>query len=105
MMYASTGEKIFRDRLEYMMDELKECQQQTQDGWFISGERAKEGYRKLLHGEVFLNRPDETKQPWNYNQNGNSWYCIHKVLAGLRDVYLYAGIQKAKEILMPLATG
>ena len=103
MMYASTGEKIFRDRLEYMMDELKECQQQTQDGWFISGERAKEGYRKLLHGEVFLNRPDETKQPWNYNQNGNSWYCIHKVLAGLRDVYLYAGIQKAKEILMPLA--
>ncbi len=30
-------------RLEYMMDELKECQQQTQDGWFISGERAKEG--------------------------------------------------------------
>lgn len=103
MMYASTGEKAFMDRLVYMMDELRECQEHTPDGWFISGKRAKEGYQKLLHGEVALNQPDETKQPWNYNQNGNSWYCIHKVLAGLRDVYVYAGIEKAKEILIPLA--
>lgn len=56
MMYASTGEKIFRDRLEYMMDELKECQQQTQDGWFISGEV------KLEYGKKeYIRLPDSIK--------------------------------------------
>ena len=58
---------------------------------------------QLLQGNVVLNQPDETGQPWNYNQNGNSWYCIHKILAGLRDAYVYAGCRQAKDILMPLA--
>lgn len=103
MMYAATGEKAFLDKLNYMLSELKECQKHTSDGWFISRKRAKDGYDQLLNGIVNLNKPDETKQPWNYNQNGNSWYCIHKVLAGLRDAYVYAGCDQAKEILMPLA--
>lgn len=103
MMYASTGEKAFLDKLNYMLSELQECQNQTKDGWFISGAGAKEGYWQLLQGNVILNRPDETRQPWNYNQNGNSWYCIHKILAGLKDAYVYAGCKQAKDILLPLA--
>ena len=103
MMYASTGEKALLDKLNYMLDELQECQKQTPDGWFITGKRGKEGYLQLLQGNVVLNQPDETGQPWNYNQNGNSWYCIHKILAGLRDAYVYAGCRQAKDILMPLA--
>ena len=102
MMYASTGEKALLDKLNYMLDELQECQKQTPDGWFITGKRGKEGYLQLLQGNVVLNQPDETGQPWNYNQNGNSWYCIHKILAGLRDAYVYAGCRQAKDILMPL---
>ena len=103
MMYASTGEQAFLDKLNYMLRELKECQDRTEDGWFISGKRAKEGYQQLLRGNVTLNQPDETGQPWNYNQNGNSWYCVHKVLAGLKDAYVYAGCEQAKNILLPLA--
>lgn len=103
MMYASTGEKTFLDRLDYILSELEECQKQTSDGWFITGNREKEGYRELLEGKVFLNKPDETNQPWNYNKNGNSWYSIHKVLAGLRDAYVYAGREKARDLLIPLA--
>lgn len=103
MMYASTGEKAFLDRLNYLLDELKECQEHTPDGWFITGKAGRDGYQKLLQGEVILNKPDETKQPWNYNSNGNSWYCVHKVMAGLRDAYTYAGLQQAKEILLPIA--
>ena len=37
MMYASTGEKALLDKLNYMLDELQECQKQTPDGWFITG--------------------------------------------------------------------
>ena len=103
MMYAATGEKAFKDKLDYLLSELKECQQQEEDGWFITGKRAKDGYKQLLRGEVVLNKPDETGQPWNYNKNGNSWYCVHKILAGLRDAYVYAGLEEAKNVLMPLA--
>ena len=103
MMYASTGDKTFLDRLTYLLNELKECQDRTDDGWFITGKSARDGYLQLLQGKVVLDRPDETGQPWNYNQNGNSWYCIHKIMAGLRDAYLYAGCEQAKAILLPLA--
>lgn len=50
MMYASTGEKALLDKLNYMLDELQECQKQTPDGWFITGKRGKEGYLQLLQG-------------------------------------------------------
>lgn len=103
MMYASTGDKSILDRIDYMLQELKECQKQVPDGWFISGRGSREGYNQLVGGEVFLNKPDETKQPWSYNKNGNSWYCIHKVLAGLRDIYIYTGRDEVREILIPLA--
>lgn len=102
LMYASTGDHGFIDRLDYMLSELKMCQDKTADGWFISGDRSKKGYEDLLNGNLSLNQPDETKQPWNYNHNGNSWYCIHKVLAGLKDAYVYAQREQAKEILLVL---
>ncbi len=102
LMYAATGDPILSERLDYLLSELKLCQQHSEDGWFISGRRQREGYEELLSGKLLLNQPDETKQPWNYNRNGNSWYCIHKVLAGLRDAYLYAGKEEAKEMLIPL---
>lgn len=103
MMYASTGSRALLDRLDYLLAELKECQGRTADGWFITDQRGRDGYMQLLRGDVTLNRPDETGQPWNYNQNGNSWYCVHKVLAGLRDAYVYAGCKQAAEIAVPLA--
>ncbi len=103
LYYAATGEKVFSDRLDYILSELKKCQNQFDDGWFITGKRGKEGYEALLNGQLFLNQPDETKQPWNFNKNGNSWYCIHKILAGLRDAYVYADRSEAKEILIKLS--
>lgn len=103
LMYASTGEVAFLDKLNSLLLELKECQEKVPDGWFITGEHERDGYKRLLNGEVFLNKPDETKQPWNYNSNGNSWYYIHKILSGLRDAYIYAHSDLAKDILLPLA--
>lgn len=103
MFYVSTGDERFLQRLNYILSELKLCQENTEDGWFVSGKHAREGYADLLAGKLVLNQPDETKQPWNFNKNGNSWYCIHKVLAGLRDAYVYASCDMAKEIMLPLA--
>ncbi|MDR2953848.1 MAG: glycoside hydrolase family 127 protein [Prevotella sp.] len=103
LYYAATGDKQFMDRLDYMLSELSECQDKTLDGWFITGQGVKDGYRQLMNGELSLNKPDETKQPWNYNQNHNSWYCVHKILGGLRDAYVYAGRAEAKKIIIKLS--
>lgn len=103
MMYAATGDKALLDKLNYMISQLKECQDQTTDGWFISGKHGKDGFRQILDGRVLLDKPDEAKQPWSFNQIGNTWYGVHKVLAGLHDAYIYAGSEEAKEILLPLA--
>lgn len=100
MMYAASGDQRFISRLDYLLAELKACQGNIPDGWFLGG---REGYRQLLDGNLALNQPDETRQPWNYNRNGNTWYSIHKVLAGLRDAYEYAGRQQALDILLSLS--
>ncbi|MDR2805966.1 MAG: glycoside hydrolase family 127 protein [Dysgonamonadaceae bacterium] len=99
MYYAATGETIFLERLDYIINELKRCQKQHQNGWFLGGEA---GFSTILYGKIQLDGPDETGQPWDFNQNGNTWYGIHKALAGLRDAYVYAGRQEALEILRPL---
>ncbi|MFV0419436.1 MAG: beta-L-arabinofuranosidase domain-containing protein [Dysgonomonas sp.] len=103
LYYAATGDKQFLDRLDYILSELSECQNKANDGWFITGQNVKDGLQQLINGELSLNRPDETKQPWNYNQNFNSWYCIHKILAGLKDAYVYAEREEAKKILIKLS--
>ena len=36
MMYASTGDTALLDKLDYLLDQLEECQQQRPDGWFLS---------------------------------------------------------------------
>lgn len=102
LFYAAEGDRRFLERLDYMLSELKECQENVENGWFITSKRNVQGYWDLLGGNLALNQPDETKQPWNFNKNGNSWYCVHKILAGLRDAYCYAGREQAKDILIPL---
>ena len=94
---------VLSKRLDYILSELKVCQENDTDGWFITGKRDKEGFKSLVDGNLNLNQPDETKQPWNFNRNGNSWYGIHKILAGLRDAYVYADRKEARSILLKLA--
>lgn len=103
MMYAATGDKEFLERLNYMISELEQCHRSAPEGWFVGGARSREGFKQMTQGNVVLNRPDETGQPWNFNQNGNGWYGVHKVFSGLRDAYVYAGMEDALRLLVPLA--
>jgi uncharacterized protein len=99
LMYASTGDKRMLARVNNLIAEIKEAQATTTDGWFLGG---KEGLLKLQKGELLLGKPDEAGQPWSFNENGNQWYSVHKVLAGLRDAYWYTGNRDAKQILVKL---
>ena len=89
LMYASTGDHKVLERLNYMLGELKKCQDKNGDGYLggVPGSRA-------LWVEVFKGNVEVIKQKWV------PFYNIHKAFAGLRDAYLYTGSLPAKEMLL-----
>jgi len=89
--YAATGSKECKERMEYVLFEMKRCQDANGDGYI---------------GGV----PNGTKL-WNDIRNGNPqvifsywvpWYNVHKTFAGLRDAWLYAGNELARDMFLKL---
>ncbi|GAB1451184.1 glycoside hydrolase family 127 protein [Draconibacterium sp.] len=96
MNYAATGNKECKRRMDYMISELKDCQEandKNHPDW----------------GKGYVGGAPNSKQIWNTFQKGNfsayrsawvPWYNIHKLYAGLRDAWLYAGNEEAKGIFL-----
>lgn len=81
-----------KERLDYMVSVLCDCQAAYDNDksglkGFIGGIPDNDVWRDLYAGDYRV-----------YNQRGN-WvplYCEHKIMAGLRDAYVYAGSAAAK---------
>lgn len=102
LAYASCHDEAIRakllERINYMVQVLKECQDvydadDTGMKGFIGGIPDNEVWKNLYAGDYRV-----------YNQRGNwvPYYCEHKIMAGLRDVYLYTGSEQAKEMFRKL---
>ena len=94
-MYAATGNEKLLERLNYMIDELAACQEKNGNGYVggIPGGQAM--WADIAKGKIDAGA---------FSLNGK-WvplYNIHKIYAGLRDAYLIAGNEKAKEMLIKL---
>ncbi|MHC0439679.1 beta-L-arabinofuranosidase domain-containing protein [Flavobacterium sp. 3-210] len=95
MMYAATGNKEIKDRLDYMISELDRCQQKDGTG-YVGG---------IPEGKVFWDRIHKGDIDGSGFGLNNTWvpiYNIHKLFAGLIDAYNYTGNEKAKEIVIKL---
>lgn len=101
-MLAATGNKEIEARLDYVLGELRRCQD------------AAEKYAPSLKG--YLSGVPDPKKIWGEIAKGDiragsfglndRWvplYNIHKIYAGLRDAYLIAGKKEAKDMLVKLA--
>ena len=91
MAWASTGDKKFLGRVNYMVDELAECQKANGDGYVAAIPGGKQAYAEVAAGNI---------RSAGFDLNG-IWvpnYTMHKVLAGLRDAYRLCGNRKALEI-------
>src|SRR4051812_10616073 len=87
--YAATGDKRFRDRIEYIVEEMAECQKAYGDGYIGAlPPRELEALRALRTGNV------EMKGAWV------PWYTEHKILAGLKDAWVLGGSTQAKEVVL-----
>ncbi|HEV2472367.1 MAG TPA: beta-L-arabinofuranosidase domain-containing protein, partial [Chthonomonadales bacterium] len=85
MMYASTGDPALKARAEYIVSALAECQKKLGTGYLSA------------FPESFIDRVIALKPVWA------PWYTLHKILAGLLDVYSYLGDRQALEVAEKMA--
>lgn len=97
--YKATGDKRFRDRVAYIVKEMAECQARYGDGYIGALPPVElKTLRDLKSGHVDLNGGFNFKSgAWV------PWYTQHKVLAGLKDAWLLAGVTEAKDVTLKLA--
>ncbi|HRI78360.1 MAG TPA: glycoside hydrolase family 127 protein, partial [Cyclobacteriaceae bacterium] len=98
MTYASTGNDSILARLNYFVNSLQACQQahdQKHAEW----------------GKGYLGGVPDGRLIWSALKEGNfkpyqeawvPWYNVHKIFAGLRDAWYYAGNQEAKQMFLKL---
>ncbi len=89
LMYQSTGDDRFLERVNYLVDELEAVQNANGDGYigaFPNGKR-------ILMEEVA--KGDIRSQGFDLNGIWVPFYTEHKVMAGLRDAYHLCGVEKA----------
>lgn len=96
IMYASTGDKQVRDRLDYMIAELKRCQDANCDGYIGGVPGGRDMWKEIASGDIRAGG-------FSLNEKWVPLYNIHKTFAGLRDAWLYAENKDAKEMLIRMA--
>ncbi|HEY5806399.1 MAG TPA: beta-L-arabinofuranosidase domain-containing protein, partial [Povalibacter sp.] len=97
--YVATGDRRFRERIDYIIGEMAECQRAYGDG-YIGALPPTElaALRGLKEGKVAV------KGAFNFaNDAWVPWYTEHKVLAGLKDAWVLAGSEQAKEVTLKFA--
>ncbi len=87
--YASAGSQECYGRLKYVLSELKRCQD--------------------ANGNGYVGGVPDGNHIWSEVSKGNfgplhgawvPWYNVHKMFAGLRDAWQYAGIEEAKDMFI-----
>jgi uncharacterized protein len=90
LQYQATGDRRFKDRVDYIVSELAKCQQTN--GFLSAEANVAQAFSALAagHGDALF----KSRVPW---------YIQHKMFAGLRDAYELTGNQQARQILIRLA--
>ena len=88
-----------KERMDYMLKVMKDCQDaydKNTEGLygFIGGQPINESWKKLYAGDL-----SAISKNWGWVP----FYCEHKILAGLRDAYLYGNSAVAKEMFRKLS--
>ena len=79
-----------------MIDGLKECQDETGTGFIFGARIVDKSNVEKQFDNVEANLTNITTQAWV------PWYTMHKILAGIIDVYNYTGYEPAKTVASSL---
>lgn len=94
-MYAATGNQEIKGRLDYMLSEMKRCQDAAGDGYLCGVPDGRKMWAEIKDGNIRANS-------FGLNDRWVPLYNIHKTYAGLRDAYLVAGCEEAREMFVKL---
>ena len=96
LAWAATGRQDVRERLDYMLRELRRAQLAHGNGYLGGVPDGDELWRAIAAGDV---RADL----FGLNDYWVPWYNLHKVFAGLRDAWLLTGNPLARSMLIEWA--
>ena len=85
--FAATSDQRFKDRVNYIVSELRECQDAFGTGLICAFPDGATQLENSLGGKPFVGVP---------------WYTLHKIFAGLRDAFVNVGNRDALLILSGL---
>jgi DUF1680 family protein len=85
LMYAGTDDLQLKERANQIVAELAKCQDKIGTGYLSA------------FPEEFFDRVESRKEVWA------PWYTLHKIYAGLVDVYVYCDNQQALEVARKFA--
>lgn len=94
--YAATGNAECKRRMDYMLSELKKC-------------AAANDKRGEVWSRDYIGSVPNSKKIWSTFMEGDfaayrsawvPWYNVHKMYAGLRDVWIYTGNKDAKKLFL-----
>lgn len=96
MMYASTGNEKLKEKVDYIISELKRCQDARKTGYVggIPGEDSI--FNGIAKGNI-------NSKGFDLNGGWVPLYTLHKLLAGLEDAYLYCNNLQALSIVTKFA--
>ncbi len=86
LTYAATDDEPLRRKADALVAELAECQRALGQTGYLSA-----------FPEEFIDRVIEGRRVWA------PWYTLHKIMAGLLDMYVYCGNRQALDILTRMA--
>jgi DUF1680 family protein len=96
MMYVTTRNTEFKNRVDYIVDELAKCQQARKTGYVGAIPKEDSIFGKVAKGEI-------KSSGFDLNGGWSPWYTVHKVMAGLCDAYLYCDNKKALDVVVKMA--
>lgn len=91
-------EKELSNRLDYIIDSLKECQDALGTGFLFGAIIKDKNNLELQFDYVEKNKTNIIEEAWV------PWYTMHKILAGIIDVYKFTGNETALEVAKGLGT-
>ncbi|RZL39699.1 MAG: glycosyl hydrolase [Rubrivivax sp.] len=96
LMWASTGDAEVKQRLDYVIAELKRCQDALGNGYIGGVPDGPKAWAEVAAGDLKVD---------SFSVNGRwvPWYNIHKMFAGLRDAWVHAGNADAKAMLVRMS--
>jgi hypothetical protein len=113
MMYSHTRDARLARKVDLLLPRLAACQETNgRDdpdfrGYCTGIPESKPAFRQVLAGNIIIHdsrAAHDEHALYTFRLNGlwSPWYTVHKVMAGLRDVWLYMGRSQAREILLAM---